>query len=179
MTAIPAKWIERPLCLAETKRVCWRCVCGGGGGGEWGSIFCGVKYNVYKKGIKIYEARSFWICSIDVTLTLYLLVLYADNFCKQFGPRSGPTKRRASSGSNQFDTQMKFQKEILKKLILKKNQQTSKKSMKNFPGGKALKMTDGFWIHNHSSFYPTLPKVQLIKQEHDNSPIWSLTFFIS
>ena len=25
-------------------------------------------------------------------LILYLLVLSADNFCKQFGPRSGPTK---------------------------------------------------------------------------------------
>ena len=26
------------------------------------------------------------------TLTLYLLVPSADNFCKQIGPRSGPTK---------------------------------------------------------------------------------------
>ena len=68
-------------------------MCVGGGGG--GNIICGVKYNVNKKGIKICEARSFWICSIDVTLTLYLQVLYADNFCKQFGPRSGPTECRA------------------------------------------------------------------------------------
>ena len=28
-------------------------------------------------------------------LTIYLLVLSADNFCKQFGPRSGLTKCRA------------------------------------------------------------------------------------
>ena len=28
-------------------------------------------------------------------LTLYLDVPSADNFCKQFGPRSGPTKDRA------------------------------------------------------------------------------------
>ena len=30
-----------------------------------------------------------------VSLTLCLLVSSADNYCKHFGPRSGPTKRRA------------------------------------------------------------------------------------
>ena len=43
----------------------------------------------------------------------------ADNICKQFGSRSGPTKRRASSGSKLFDTLMIFLKEFTKKLILK------------------------------------------------------------
>ena len=49
-----------------------------------------------------------------------LLVPSADNLCKQFGPRSGPTKCRAWSRSKPFDNLMKFQKEISKKLILKK-----------------------------------------------------------
>ena len=58
------------------------CIEGGGGGGG-GNIYS----NVYKKGIKICEARLFWICSIDVTLTFYLQVSSADNFCKQFGTK--------------------------------------------------------------------------------------------
>ena len=43
-------------------------------------------------------------------LTCCLLVSSADNFCKQFGPRSGPTQCWAWSGSNPFDTQMIFRK---------------------------------------------------------------------
>ena len=35
------------------------------------------------------------ISSMVSILTLYLLMSSADNFCKQFGPRSGPTKCRA------------------------------------------------------------------------------------
>ena len=30
--------------------------------------------------------------NFNCSLTLYLLVSSADNFCKQFAPRSGPTK---------------------------------------------------------------------------------------
>ena len=40
-------------------------------------------------------------------LTLYLLVSYVDNFCKQFGPRSGPT---FWSGSKLIDTLIVFLK---------------------------------------------------------------------
>ena len=36
----------------------------------------------------------------------------ADNFNKQFGPRSIPTKRQACSGSKLFDTLMSFLKEL-------------------------------------------------------------------
>ena len=39
-------------------------------------------------------------------LTIRLLVLPGNNFCKQFGSRSGPTKSRAWSGSKLFDTLM-------------------------------------------------------------------------
>ena len=57
----------------------------------------------------------------------------ADNFCKQFGPRSGPTKRRACSGSKLYDTLMVFLKEFFKKIVdFGKKQQTSKKHAK-FP----------------------------------------------
>ena len=65
------------------------------------------------------------------TLTqLYLLVSSADNFCKQIGPSSGPTKSRAWSGSNLFDTQMVFLKEFFEKVDFEKNQQTTKKHEK-------------------------------------------------
>ena len=47
-----------------------------------------------------------------VALTLRLLVSHADNFCKQFGPRSGMTKCHAQSGTKLFDTQMVFLKEF-------------------------------------------------------------------
>ena len=52
---------------------------------------------------------------VDLTFYLYLP---ANNFCKQCGPRSGPTKRRAWSGTKLFDTLMVLLKEFLKKLIL-------------------------------------------------------------
>ena len=51
----------------------------------------------------------------------------ADNLSKQFGPRPGPTKCRACSGSKLFDTLLVFLNFFLEKLILKKNQQTTKK----------------------------------------------------
>ena len=56
----------------------------------------------------------------------------ADNICKQFETRSGPTKCRAWSGSNPFDTQMVFLKEFFKNVDFEKNQQTTKKHEK-FP----------------------------------------------
>ena len=47
------------------------------------------------------------------TLILCLLVSSADNLCKQFGSRSGPTKRRSWSGSKQFDTVGNFEKSLI------------------------------------------------------------------
>ena len=55
----------------------------------------------------------------------------ADNFCKQFGPSSVPTKRRAWSGSKLFD----ILKEFFQKVDFEKYQQTTK-GMKNYPAGK-------------------------------------------
>ena len=53
---------------------------------------------------------------------------FADNFCKQFWPRSGPTKCWAWSGTKLFDTLLVFLT-LLKTLILK-YQQTAKKHKK-------------------------------------------------
>ena len=73
-------------------------------------------------------------------LTLCLLVSSADDLCKQFGPISGPTKCWAQFGSNLFDTLKVFLKEFSKKLILKKNQLTTKKYAK-FPSRQRVKFT--------------------------------------
>ena len=54
----------------------------------------------------------------------------ADNLGKQFGPRSGPTNRRAWSGSKLFDILMVFLKEFFQKVDFEKNQQTTKKHEK-------------------------------------------------
>ena len=47
----------------------------------------------------------------------------ADNFCKEFGPRSGPTERGAWSGPKLFDTLIVF----LKKNLEKKQQRKKKR----------------------------------------------------
>ena len=54
----------------------------------------------------------------------------ADNLCKQFGSRSGPTKCRAWSGSKLFDTLMVFLKEFFEKEDFEKNQKTTQKHTK-------------------------------------------------
>ena len=59
-------------------------------------------------------------------MTLYLLVASAVKFCKQFGPRSGPTKCWAWSGSNLFGTLIELPKESFKKVDFEKIQQTTK-----------------------------------------------------
>ena len=61
--------------------------------------------------------------------TLYLLESSADNFCKQFGPRSGLTESWAWSGSKLVDTLIVFLKEFFElKVDFEKNQRTTKKS---------------------------------------------------
>ena len=68
-------------------------------------------------------------------LTLCLLVSSADNLGKQFGPRSGPTKRRAWSGSICLTLRSYSWKNFSKINDFEKNQQTTK-NMKNYhPGG--------------------------------------------
>ena len=63
-------------------------------------------------------------------IILYLLVSSADNLCKQFEPRPGPTKLRARSGSKLFDTLMVFLKEFFEKVDFEKSQRTTKEPEK-------------------------------------------------
>ena len=67
-----------------------------------------------------------WLCYLQQLFVIgAFLVLSADNLCKQFVPRSGPTERRAWSGSKLFDTLMLFLKEFFEKVIFEKNLQTT------------------------------------------------------
>ena len=59
-------------------------------------------------------------------ITFCLLVSCADTLCKQFRPRTGPTKCRAWAWSKLFDTLMVFLKEFFEKVNFEKNQQTTK-----------------------------------------------------
>ena len=68
---------------------------------------------------------------------LYLQVSSTDNFCKQFGPRSGLTKRQAWSGSKLFDTLVVIHERICSKIDFKKINRRQK-SIKNYKGGKIL-----------------------------------------
>ena len=65
---------------------------------------CTVCQNTYL-GFSVYKGlkTKYSMCCVWA-LTLCLLVLSADNFWKQFGPRSGPTFCRAWSGTKLFDT---------------------------------------------------------------------------
>ena len=71
------------------------------------------------------------ICSRNITL--YLLVSSADNLCKQFGPRPGPTSCRARPGSKLFDTLMVLKtlsgpERILEKVDFEKKSADDKKA---------------------------------------------------
>ena len=57
------------------------------------------KFTIYNNGSLIIR----FVLMVPKSLTLCLLVTSGDSLCKQFGPRSGPTKCRASSGSKLFD----------------------------------------------------------------------------
>ena len=73
------------------------------------------------------------------SLLICLQVLSADNLCKQFGPRSGPTDHLAWSGLKLFATLMVFKKKESKKLILKKVR-SWQNSVKNYPVCKEIKL---------------------------------------
>ena len=60
----------------------------------------------------------------------------ADNFCKQFGPRSGPIESRPWSRSKQFDSLIVFMKEFFEKVNFEKKSVNDNKSMKNYPACK-------------------------------------------
>ena len=71
-------------------------------------------------------------------LTLCVLVSSADNLSKMFGPRPGPTKCRACSGSKLFDTLKVFLKEFFQKDDFeKKSADDKKKTCKTTQGSNS------------------------------------------
>ena len=59
-------------------------------------------------------------------------MLSADNFCKQFGPSSGPTECQAFSGHKLFYTLLVFRKDFFEKVDFEKISR-QQKSVQNFP----------------------------------------------
>ena len=100
----------------------------------------------------------------------------ADNFCKQYGPRSGQTKCRACSGSKLFDTQMVFLKEFFEKDDFEKISRRQ----------KSIKISQGKGVNAHVmvpyklSYYvfdrflfkiPLFQKRRLIEREEELKPL--------
>ena len=90
------------------------------------------------------------------------IVSSADNFCNQFGSRSGLTKCRTWSRSNSFDTQMVFLKEFFEKVdfeIIRRRQKACKISQggKQFPQHMFMQGT----IPIHSNFDKLAKDLQL------------------
>ena len=73
---------------------------------------------------------TIWVQANFLWFKSYLLVSSADNFCKQFGPRSGPTKCCVRSSFKLFDTLMVYLIESFE--IVKKKSTDIKKSSKIF-----------------------------------------------
>ena len=85
-----------------------------------------------------WSAQMIHITILSPNITLYHLVSSADNICKQFGPRSGPTEHWAWSGSKPFDTQIVFLKEFLEKLDFEKKISRRQKKREKFPSGQPV-----------------------------------------
>ena len=86
-----------------------------------------------------------------------LPVVSADKLYKQFGPRSGPTKRRAFYGFKLLDTPMVFLKEFFENVDFEKISRRQK-GRQNYPVGKVLKhilseaIQVGSIVHNRGNF---------------------------
>ena len=71
--------------------------------------------STYIYGLSTQNFSSIWQVILEMKLA-YFCQSYADNLCKQFGPRSGQTKCLAWSESKLFDTLMVFLKELFEKV---------------------------------------------------------------
>ena len=68
------------------------------------------------------------VLNIEITFNSASHILSsADNLCKQFGPRSGPTECWSQSGSKLFNTTILFLKEFFEKVNFENIQQTTTK----------------------------------------------------
>ena len=73
------------------------------------------------------------------SLTLSLLTSSADNLCKQFVPRSGPTKHQPRSGSKLFDPLMIFLKvHVFFEKVDFEKKSADDKNTKHYQVGKEL-----------------------------------------
>ena len=122
---------------------------------------------------------STWIVVINSLLTS-VVCWY---ICKQFGPRSGPTKRRAWSGSKLLGIQLIFPKDHLGKtttineLILKKYQQTTKPWQIT---SKARRVNELKWkvLHVHACFM-LKPYICLLSIRHGLGPLLRVCVCVS
>ena len=101
-------------------------------------------------------------------VTVSLLVSSADKLCKQFGSRSGLTKRQTWVGSKMFDTLMSFLNSVFQRSDFKKAD--IKKSMKNYPVGKVLK---SFMLAHicKSVLLNSISRSVFIFQNNSNNPV--------
>ena len=94
----------------------------------WNKGYQSILYDI--KTTKVHEQKR---VQTTIHLSAYfnscLLVSSAASLCKQFGPRSGPTKCRTWFRSTLFDTDDTL-KEFFEKDDFEKNQQTTKKNVK-------------------------------------------------
>ena len=115
-------------------------------------------YRFIKRTVKISNFKLFpftrlhseWLKQLTIKVLIglkvspvsTLLMPSADRLCKQFEPRSGPTKCWAWSGSKRFDTVMAFMSNFLKIIFLyfwrRKKISRLQKSMQNYPACKEL-----------------------------------------
>ena len=94
---------------------------------SWFFVVCSFIFNIYLKyhqsvnSLDPDHAGCFVNClqmlsaddtGREIINSINLLVSSTDNFCKQFGPRSGLTKCWALSGSKLFDTERIFRKKL-------------------------------------------------------------------
>ena len=99
-------------------------------------------------GEKMYSS-SFWSCWRFACRREFCP---SDNYCQQFGSRSGLTFCLAWSGSKLFDTLIVFKKYFCEKVILKKyiHVLITEKTMKNYPACKELMVIGSYlseWSH--------------------------------
>ena len=104
-------------------------------------LFLTVYHSAYCRKFLMLSNQTQRYKSTCIRITYCLLVPSAYNICKQFGPRSHPTKCRAWSGSKLFDTLTVFLNEFFEKVDFKKKLADNKlkKACKNYPVCKELK----------------------------------------
>ena len=90
-------------------------------------------WEVWIKVFHCFKIRIKYVWKIIISFLASGNLSSADNHCKQFGPRSGPTECWSWSGSRLLDTLMVFLKEFFEKVNFDKNQQTTAEKREKLP----------------------------------------------